>query len=196
MTLPSPYFDDRYAADPDPWGFEDRWYEKRKYALTLAALPRPHYRRGFEAGCSNGVLTEQLATRCDQLVAYDVAASAVTSARSRLAGADVDVVQGGIPARWPEGSFDLIILSEVGYYLDESDMTRVSCRVAESLTTDGHLVAVHWRLPVSDYPSVGDAVHRTLRTSTGLTSLASYLEDRFILEVFGKPGSMADPESQ
>ena len=123
MTLPPEYFDDRYATNPDPWGFEDRWYEKRKYALTLAALPRPRYRRGFEAGCSNGVLTEQLAARCDQLVACDVAASAVNSARSRLAGGDVDVIQGGIPNQWPEGPFDLIILSEVGYYLDQRDMT-------------------------------------------------------------------------
>lgn len=194
MTLPPPYFDDRYAANPDPWGFEDRWYETRKYALTLAALPRPRYRRGFEAGCSNGVLTEQLVARCDQLVACDVAVSAVDSARARLAGADVDVIHGGIPAQWPDGSFDLIVLSEVGYYLDESDMTRVSSQVAESLAVDGHLVAVHWRLPVADYPSDAEAVHRTLRVSTGLASLARYLEDRFILEVFGQPGSMADPE--
>ena len=41
MTLAAGYFDRLYAADPDPWGFTSRWYEQRKYALTVAALPAP-----------------------------------------------------------------------------------------------------------------------------------------------------------
>jgi hypothetical protein len=40
------YFDDRFAGDPDPWGFDRRWYERRKHTLTVAALPAPRYRRG------------------------------------------------------------------------------------------------------------------------------------------------------
>ena len=58
------YFDDMYSDNPDPWGFESRWYEQRKYALTIAALPEPLYRSGFEPGCSVGVLTSLLAPRC------------------------------------------------------------------------------------------------------------------------------------
>jgi hypothetical protein len=38
--LPDAYFAQIYTADADPWGFATRWYEQRKYALTLAALPR------------------------------------------------------------------------------------------------------------------------------------------------------------
>lgn len=196
MTLPPPYFDERYAAHPDPWGFEERWYEKRKYALTLAALPRDQYRRGFEVGCSNGVFTEQLAGRCHHLIACDVADSAVSAARQRLAGREVDVRHLAMPGDWPDGTFDLIMLSEVGYYLDEGDMTRVASKAGDSLAVDGHLIAVHWRPQVADYPSDAEAVHRRLRIATGLASLARYDEERFILEVFGQPGSMADPESR
>lgn len=36
----------------DPWDFESRWYEQRKYALSAAMLPKPRYRRAFEPGCS------------------------------------------------------------------------------------------------------------------------------------------------
>ncbi len=32
------YFEAQYATDPDPWGFETAWYERRKYALTMAAF--------------------------------------------------------------------------------------------------------------------------------------------------------------
>ena len=39
VTLPPAYFDAMYQAAADPWGFEDRWYEQRKYAISLALLP-------------------------------------------------------------------------------------------------------------------------------------------------------------
>ena len=66
VTLDPGYFRDRYAASPDPYGLAERWYEARKYALTVALLPRERYGAAFEPGCSIGVLTAQLAPRCDQ----------------------------------------------------------------------------------------------------------------------------------
>ena len=54
MTLGPDYFERVYAASPDPWGFTTRWYEERKYALSLAMLPRRHYADAFEPGCSIG----------------------------------------------------------------------------------------------------------------------------------------------
>ena len=66
-----------YQAAADPWGFEDRWHEQRKYAISLAQLPAARYRSAFEPGCSVGVLTRLLASRCDTLLSCDVAAAAV-----------------------------------------------------------------------------------------------------------------------
>ena len=63
MTLPAAYFDSLYAAEADPWAFATSDYEREKYAATLAALPRPHYARALEIGCSIGVLTRMLAGR-------------------------------------------------------------------------------------------------------------------------------------
>ena len=76
-TLPAGYFDAMYQTAADPWGFEDRWYERRKYAISLAMLPAARYRRAFEPACSVGVLTQMLAGRCDELLACDVAEAAV-----------------------------------------------------------------------------------------------------------------------
>jgi hypothetical protein len=42
MTLDAGYFDAMYASAPDPWGFATRWYEARKYAISMAMLPEPH----------------------------------------------------------------------------------------------------------------------------------------------------------
>jgi hypothetical protein len=81
VTLGRENFEARYAANPDPWGFETSAYEHEKYERTLAALGHRHYGRAFEAGCSIGVFTAMLAERCDELLAVDIAQAAVDSAR-------------------------------------------------------------------------------------------------------------------
>ena len=77
VTLGAGYFEDMYKAASDPWGFEDRWYERRKYAISVAQLPESRYRSAFEPGCSVGVLTRMLARRCDRLLSCDLAEAAV-----------------------------------------------------------------------------------------------------------------------
>ena len=44
VTLPRTYFDAMYQEAADPWGFEDRWYEQRKFSVSLAMLPAVRYR--------------------------------------------------------------------------------------------------------------------------------------------------------
>jgi hypothetical protein len=46
--LPDAYFDELYATSDDPWQLSSRWYEERKYSITLSLLPRPRYRHAFE----------------------------------------------------------------------------------------------------------------------------------------------------
>ncbi len=46
MSLDPGYFDQMYAAAGDPWGLATRWYEARKYALSLALLPDERYGGG------------------------------------------------------------------------------------------------------------------------------------------------------
>ena len=38
MSVATPYFDQLFAGNDDPWAFRQRWYEQRKRALTLAVL--------------------------------------------------------------------------------------------------------------------------------------------------------------
>src|SRR5215470_7429555 len=114
--LPDSYFDGMYAASGDPWQLQDRWYEQRKFAITMALLPHPRYRHAFEPGCSVGVLTEQLARRCDRVTATDVAAAALDAARARLPDEGVTLLRQSLDEPWPATDFDLIVISEVGYY--------------------------------------------------------------------------------
>ncbi|BAQ48391.1 MULTISPECIES: SAM-dependent methyltransferase [Methylobacterium] len=155
-SLPPDYFDVRYAADPDPWNFAGSPYERDKYAATLAALPRERYASALEVGCSIGVLTAALAPRCDALVALDVAEAALAQARARCGDRPgLRLMRARVPGEWPEGRFDLILLSEVVYYLDAGDVARLAGRVRASLRPDGDVVLVHWT-GETHYPLTGD----------------------------------------
>jgi SAM-dependent methyltransferase len=182
--VPTAYFEKLYRADPDPWGFATRWYEARKYQLTLAALPRLRYRSAFEPGCSIGVLTELLAARCDHVLAVDEIAEALTQARGRTTSlANVSVERLTLPEDWPTGPFDLVVLSEVAYYFDEGDLDRLLARCLASLEPGGTLIAVHWRGP-TNYPLTGDETHALIDAHPGLTSMVHHREDEFVLNVW------------
>lgn len=159
-SLPPGYFDAVYAAHADPWNFEGSDYERDKYAVTLAALPRARYARAFEVGCSIGVFTQLLADRCDRLLAVDVSDAALAIAHRRLASrAHVQVEKMVVPGQFPKQQFDLVMLSEVGYYWSPIDLARASGQIVTAMLPGGHLMLVHWTPPVHDYPSSGDAVH-------------------------------------
>jgi SAM-dependent methyltransferase len=195
-TLGVGYFDGMYAAAADPWGFEERWYERRKYAISLAMLPRERYRAAFEPGCSIGVFTRLLAPRCGSLLACDLAVAAIQATAARTADLpQVQVQQRDIAGQWPAGRFDLIVLSEVLYYFGDHDLEQVLKHAAVSLEPDGTLLAVHWRHPVAEYPRAGDDVHRMLAAQPGLAPLAVHSEADFLAEVYirteGMPSSVA-----
>jgi SAM-dependent methyltransferase len=160
MSLPPEYFDAVYAASADPWHFESSPYENEKYTTTIAALPRDRYACGLEIGCSIGVLTERLAPHCAHLLAIDVNDSALARARERCAAlpqVEFEVMQ--VPRSFPPGQFDLIVVSEVGYYWSKADLALAARKMLGALRDDGSLLLVHWTEPVADYPLTGDQVH-------------------------------------
>lgn len=178
---------DQYAGAEDPWGFDERWYEQRKYALTLAALPRARYRHAFEPGCSIGALTERLAERCDRVLACDLVPAAVERAARRLAGVPgVSVRQWDARTPWPDAGFDLVVVSEVLYYLAEDDARAFCRRLIDHLADDGQVVAVHWRRPAAPHRLDGDTADNLLRETTGLPILGTWRDEDFVLTVLGR----------
>ena len=187
-TLTEHYFDAFYDGKEDPWGFESRWYEIRKRALTIASLPRPLFSSGLELGCSIGVLTAELAGRCARLVATDIAERPLAAARARLAEqSHVSVLRADASVDVPRGPFDLVVLSEVAYYWSAEDLQRVLERIDAALSNDGVLVACHWRHPVDGYPERGDDVHASIRAHPAWSLLSEHREEDFLLDVFARP---------
>ena len=188
QSIEPAYFDALYAADPDPWRFATSGYERDKYAATLAALPQRRFAAGLEVGCSIGILTRQLAARCHALLCLDVAETALAKARERCPG--VTFERRAVPGEWPPGRFDLIVFSEVLYYLDEAGIRDTVRRAMAALEPGGSILAVHY-LGETDYPSTGDEAAEWLIEASGLSPAFQAREPGYRIDRLDRPGATA-----
>ena len=153
-------FERLYAEHPDPWRFETSAYEQAKYADTLAQLDGRRFGAALELGCSIGVLSRMLAARCDRLVGLDLAEAALEQARLRCRGLDHVVLRRAVlPDDWTDpaqyGAFDLVLVSEMLYFLSIEDIDRLARRCVAASLADCTMLLVNWTGP-TDTPTTGD----------------------------------------
>jgi SAM-dependent methyltransferase len=186
-TLSRRHFERLFDNSGDPWNFSESEYEQAKYQATLAAIG-DGYRSALEVGCSIGVFTRLLAARCSRLIAIDIAETALQAARKRCSDLpQVEFRRMALPRQLPSGDFDLIVLSEVGYYWTLDNLDRFVAWVLESLVSGGVFAFVHWT-GETDYPLTGDQVHdRILDVTRGsLRSRANARHQSYRLDVLTK----------
>jgi hypothetical protein len=85
----------------------------------------------------------------------------------------------------PDGPFDLVVLSEVGYYLGRDALPGVLRGIRDRLAPAGELVTVHWRHRIEGLELDGDAVQRAV-AGLGMPRLARHEEEDLILEVHSR----------
>lgn len=136
-----------YAETSDPWNFDHSPYEQEKFAATRAALSRDGYRAAFELGCGNGALATHLSDLCQRYTGMDAVATALRAARARLPQARF--VQGFYPGPLPEGDFDLLILSEVLYFLDAEGLRQLA-RDITARWSQAEVLCVTWLGPTGN----------------------------------------------
>jgi cyclopropane fatty-acyl-phospholipid synthase-like methyltransferase len=167
-------FEALYREDPDPWGYTSSEYEREKYEATLAACGEGPFEHALELGASIGVFSALLAPRCRALTTIDAAPTAVAAARRRLAGlGHVRVILGAIPDVVPDDRYDLVVASEILYYLDATELAGTLARLRSQMVRGARLVAVHWRPPGPERPFDAEQVHEKLREQPWLTSLVA-----------------------
>jgi SAM-dependent methyltransferase len=184
--MSSAAFEARYRAEADPWSYADSDYERAKYAATLRACGRGPFRRALELGSSIGVFTALLAPRCEHLVAVEQSPTAIDRARERLAGrerGDVELVLGPLPEAIPCGDHDLVVASEVLYYLTSDELTRTLAALERGMEHGARLVAVHWRPPGPERPLSALEVHAALAAAPWLSPLQRERTDDYLLDV-------------
>lgn len=166
------FFNDIYTRNIDPWDFDTSEYERLKYADTLAHLPPRRFYSALEIGCSIGVLSGVLARRCDHLLGVDFAEAALAEARRRHAGRrDLAFSRMHLPREKPAGPFDLIVLSEILYFMDRGDVQATAQVVSQVSEPGATVIMVHWLGKSADHPLHADeAVETFVAAATNFAS--------------------------
>lgn len=154
--MSTPDWDAVYAADSDPFEVATSWYERRKRDVVLASLSQERYRLIWDCASGTGHLAARLAAR-GPVIASDAARAAVELTATQLADTDGLAVHSQLP-RVPEQARDaeLVVISEVLYYLDRPDRRAVADAI--QATSAHEVVAVHWRHSPHDAYAAGDIV--------------------------------------
>ena len=186
-TVSKEFFEQKYRGNCDPWSFSSSTYEQNRYDEIVRLLGSRTFRRRFEPGCWIGVLTERLAGCCRNLFAMDISRTAVGLAQKRCSHFSNVTVVGALPGDLPDGTFDLIVSSEIGYYFDRGVLGDLRDRLTERLQQRGLLVNVDWLGVSRDHLLSGDEVHEVLRSNNDLKVKASRRYYGFLVESWERP---------
>jgi len=157
----------------DPFGFDVNPVERLKFRRTLEVCGDGPLGRVLELGCAVGSFTELLAPRAADILALDVSPAAVTEVARRLRDdPHVHVEAMTIPTEFPGGTFDLVVASDVLYYLPREDVRRCLERIEAALADGGAFVALHY-VPRMGSVLNGDETHDILTAHTRLTHVLS-----------------------
>lgn len=142
-------FDMMFAMSPDPWGYGDMPYERRKQWHLLDAVG-PEAQVIIEVGCAEGhnLLALGHALPSAVIIGTDVSSAAVRIASDRthslpniriVNASDAEALVAALP-----GPVDCIVLAEVLYYLGGSRaMAEALARLRPLMSSDARVVMVH-----------------------------------------------------
>lgn len=156
-------FDARFEADPDPWqtNTQRREMVKRRQLFQAAGFRR--WSRALELGAGNGSNSPLLARRSLRLDVCEATASGVALIRQAVAHCpNTEVYAHIIPDRFPAPSYDLIVISEVLYYLRPDHLDKLAGEISRSLVPGGRLLLAHHHQRFSDAWQAGERAQRNL----------------------------------
>ncbi len=138
-------FDREFRECSDPWGYNTAWgieHLQVTEQMLDAARPGAGFAQAMEIGCSVGVVTELLASRCASVLAVDFSPVALDVARQRFRGRNhVRFAQWDLCRDPAPGSFDLVLAMAVLECLYWPPRIRAArARIVELMTPGGYLL--------------------------------------------------------
>jgi peptidoglycan/xylan/chitin deacetylase (PgdA/CDA1 family) len=195
-------WDDVFAS-VDPWGYTSE-YEQRKYELTLSLVPEEGANKALELACAEGAFTTKLAPRVTSLIAADISRKALDRARASCGAYDniefrqIDLTKDELP-----GGQDLIICSEVLYYLDGQDeLKRIASKIRDALARGGRLIMANHMLLKDDLSATGfdwdqryggKVIHEVFAATPGFDLERSIVTELYRIDSFRATDKGSEP---
>ena len=185
-------FDAMYRRQADPWSLRTAWYERRKLDILMASLPQARYRHALDLGCGEGEAVRRLAGRCDRVHAVDGSPAAV--ARCQAWAEETGATHVGacvlqLPRQWPAGTrgqVDLLVVSELAYYLGDDDLALFLDHCLDTLAPDGDWAMCHYTRDFHDRRQPTERLHDALHRLPGLRRIVTHDDVQFRLDIWRK----------
>jgi SAM-dependent methyltransferase len=155
-------FEQKFRENIDPWDYTNSRFERFKRSVLLRACGHNKHGRVLELGCAIGETTRFLAPLSLRLLALDGSSTALSEARRRVRSAHVRFVHARLPGQMPSGPFDLIVVSEIAYYLSAPDLVALGKKLAEATAHRGRIVLLHHRRHFQDAAQPAALAHARL----------------------------------
>jgi len=158
MYFTEKHFEGLYRKKPDPWNYENYEFEKEKYLKTFQAIP-DEVETVWEIGSSEGLFTQYLLESGKRVLGVDISATALERAQERLKdyGDRIRLQRLDITKEDIDGTFDLILASEILYYLGGKNiLLLLEDKFYRHLRPGGYFLLCHF------YPS-GKIIHDIYR---------------------------------
>ena len=137
-------FTELYRESPDPWKLSTDPNEVRRVERAMSLLSSSRYDSALELGCGGGHMTGLVAQRASRVVGVDCVDAALRVAGDRCASLlHVRFEKHWLPDSLPKGTFDLVVLSEIAYYMHEEVLRRFLQLVSDRLRVGGELLLAH-----------------------------------------------------
>ena len=151
-----PGFERKFQRDIDPWNYATSRFEYFKRNALLQACGHYKHGRVLELGCAIGETTRFLGPLSLRLLALDGSPTAISEAKKRVRSPHISFMQAVLPREMPRGCFDLIVVSELAYYLRDVDLAALAKRISLCLARRGKVVLLHHRQHFPDAAQPGE----------------------------------------
>ena len=154
-------FEALFQTDPDPWDYESSPFEAHKRKVLLNHIGLRSRGRVLELACANGVTTQALMMCALRTTALDASATAIAHAQTRLKDGDrLRLLRTNLPGGMPRELLDLIVVSEIVYYLRRDAYTRLAKEILTRIAPGGRVVVLHHHVSFPDATVRPEQAHR------------------------------------
>ncbi|THK33370.1 methyltransferase domain-containing protein [Ensifer sp. MPMI2T] len=133
----------RELSAEDPWRLDGNAFEQARHSQMLRlSLSEGPISNALEVGCAAGAFTEKLAPHCKQLTVIDVVPQAIARTRERIKeSSHISWIVADVQQFSTQQLFDLIVVAEVLYYLEDVAAMRAAVHnLVSMLAPSGHMV--------------------------------------------------------
>ncbi len=182
-------FEQKFLANIDPWNYTKSPFERYKRDVLLRACGCRTYGRGLELACAIGVTSRCLARRCLRLLAVNSSLTALAEAKRRTRHSErITFRHAVLPNESPRGPFDLIVASEIAYYIRQRALYQLLCNLEMALAPSGRIVFLNHIRQFDDAAQLPAVAHGTSQEAQKTMHIVFHeRHSRFDAVAFQKP---------